>query len=827
MADMSHPHYIGQMTTLRTRFGLALATALLLWPAQAPAELPSTGTRAVPTYESVGLYWSSPGASVGAAGCEVKFKRSADSTWRQGLNLWYDARNNECRGSLVYLIPDTAYQVELNLPGSAPTRALTFRTWPSRPPVSLTVPVPSGITTLNITAGGSPTGYVVYEGVSGAVLDAQNLLPYNVTINASYVILRNLTLRGAQQDAVRISPNVTDVIIEDNEMTLWGRQRSGSWGVEQDSAVHAVCSTPTLQRVTVQRNRIHEPRYGANSWSDGHPEGPQAVTLFNCGGNHVIRHNEIYSTPGHYYNDIIGGGANESGAGFPNADSDIYGNKLSHSWDDAIEAEGADTNVRIWGNYMDRTGTGIATTPATNGPIYLFRNVYNRSRLLEKVPPDQDDRQVMFKSGSDPARGSGRRYVFHNTTLQATEPGSVYGLGASGGIWGTGASTPLTNTVSRNNIFHNWRTWSAYGEVVAGNDFGWDLFNGSAGAPVTNAIVATPTYAPGHGWQSESGGNYQLAPGTPGYDQGTRIANFNDGYTGAAPDVGADEGGTPPMRFGLEAALPPVGTPDAPRLTNISTRGRVQTGNDVMIAGFIISGSTSKTVVINVAGPSLAPYGIANPLLNPTLTVVRSSDSVVMGTNDDWQNQPPATVSMIQASGFQPNHAQEPALILALAPGAYTAIVSGVNNTTGVGLVGLFEVDHPDAPLINISTRGQVQAGNDVMIAGFIVGGASARTVVINVAGPSLANYGIADPLLNPQLTLVRASDQATLAVNDNWQVQTNPGDAVAIQNSGFQPNNPLEPAIIATLPPGAYTAIVSGVGNTTGVGLVGVFAVP
>jgi hypothetical protein len=670
---------------------------------------------------------------------------------------------------------------------------------------------------------------VVYEGVAGAVLDAQNLLPYNVVINASYVIVHNLTLRGAQQDAVRISPNVTDVIIEDNDMTGWGRQRSGSWGIEQDSAVHAVCATPTLQRVTVQRNRIHEPRYGTNSWSDGHPEGPQAVTFFNCGGNHVIRHNEIYSTAGHYYNDIIGGGANETGAGFPNADSDIYGNKLSHSWDDAIEAEGADTNVRIWGNYMDRTATGIATTPVTNGPIYLFRNVYNRSRMLEKVPPDQDDRQVMFKAGSDPARGSGRRYIFHNTMLQAREPGSLYGLGASGGIWGTGPTTPVTNTVSRNNIFENWRTWSAYGEVGSGNDFGWDLFNGSAGGPVTNPIVATPTYAPGHGWQIEAGGNYQLAPGTPGYDQGARIANFNDDYTGAAPDVGAHEGGTPPMRFGIDAAsAPPVTTPaDSPRLTNISTRGRVQTGNDVMIAGFIISGSVAKTVVINVAGPSLASYGIANALANPTLTVVRASDNAVMGANDDWQNQPAGAVSMIQASGFQPNHPQEPALILVLAPGAYTAVVSGVNNTTGLGLVGLFEVDRPDAPLINISTRGQVQTGNDVMIAGFIVGGASAKKVVINVAGPSLANYGIADPLLNPQLTLVRASDQATVAFNDNWQVQANPADVVAIQQSGFQPNNPLEPAIIATLAPGAYTAIVSGVANTTGVGLVGVFAVP
>jgi hypothetical protein len=96
------------------------------------------------------------------------------------------------------------------------------------------------------------------------------------------VIVRGLVLRGAQQDAIRISPDVTDVIIEDNEISGWGRQRAGTWGIEHDSAVHAVCSSPTLERVTVQRNEIHDPRYGANSWSDGHPQGPQASRSRNA-----------------------------------------------------------------------------------------------------------------------------------------------------------------------------------------------------------------------------------------------------------------------------------------------------------------------------------------------------------------------------------------------------------------------------------------------------------------------------------------------------------------------------------------------------------------
>ena len=259
-----------------------------------------------------------------------------------------------------------------------------------------------------------------------------------------------------------------------------------------------------------------------------------------------------------------------------------------------------------------------------------------------------------------------------------------------------------------------------------------------------------------------------------------------------------------------------------PRLANISTRMQVLTGNDVMIAGFIIGGQSSKQIVVNVAGPSLAGFGIANPLANPTVTLVRSSDNAIIASNDNWQAA--SNAAAIQASGFAPANPLEPAILMTLAPGAYTAIVQGAGGTTGVGLIGVFEVDHPEVPLINISTRGQVLTGNDVMIAGFIIQGTGNQTVVINVAGPSLTNFGIANPLVNPILTLVRSSDNAVMLVNDNWGTASN---AAQIQASGFAPANANEPAIMLTLPPGAYTAIVQGVGNGTGVGLIGVFTAP
>jgi hypothetical protein len=537
---------------------------LMLALAAGAASAQTADVRAVPTYESVGLYWTNPPFGWTSGSCQVRYRPAGQSAWKQGHDLWFDAASNECRGSIVRLTPGTTYEAELT--NTAGKRLVQFRTWPNRVPVAKTVQVPSGSATLVITAGGSKSGYVVYQGAPG-VLDAKNAAPYNIYLNASYVVVRGFKLKGAAQDAIRISPNVTDVIIEDNEITGWGRTRGGGLGVNLDSAIRADCAETdaTLTRVTIQRNEIHDPRYDTNSWSDGHPEGPQGITFDFCPGNHVIRHNEIFSTTGRYLNDGIGGSENFSTTGFPNHDSDIYGNEISHVWDDAIEAEGGNRNVRIWGNYMDRTGTGIASTINAVGPLYLFRNVWNRARSLGKVSPDADDRQTMFKSGSHPDFGNGRRYIYHNTMLQAQEAGSYFTLGGSTGVAGTGETRKVHNTVTRNNIWHTWRpydnrvrSWNEVIHAAPDNDFGWDMYNGTEGASIVKPIVAVPTYAASNGWKSEQGGMYQLAPGTPGHDQGMPIPNFNDGYKGAGPDVGAHENGGERMRFGIAASAGPA-----------------------------------------------------------------------------------------------------------------------------------------------------------------------------------------------------------------------------------------------------------------------------
>jgi hypothetical protein len=250
----------------------------------------------------------------------------------------------------------------------------------------------------------------------------------------------------------------------------------------------------------------------------------------------------------------------------------------------------------------------------------------------------------------------------------------------------------------------------------------------------------------------------------------------------------------------------------------ISTRVQVLTGDNVLIGGFIIGGSAPKTVIVRARGPSLATQGVAGVLADPTLTLVPASGPSV--TNDDWGAA--ANWATISQSGFAPTSAKESAILATLNPGAYTAIVSGVGGTTGVAIVEVYELDHPEVPLTAISTRGRVQTGDNVMIGGIVIQGTTPQTVVIRARGPSMAAQGVAGTLANPVLTLVPASGPTI--VNDDWGTASNAG---ALSASGFAPTNPLESAILVTLNPGVYTAIVTGAGGATGVGIVEVFAIP
>jgi len=270
----------------------------------------------------------------------------------------------------------------------------------------------------------------------------------------------------------------------------------------------------------------------------------------------------------------------------------------------------------------------------------------------------------------------------------------------------------------------------------------------------------------------------------------------------------------------ISRLTPPATT--IPRASNISTRGVVGGGDDVLIGGFVVGGTAPKTVVITAAGPSLAAAGISSPLPDPVLTLVRSSDGEVLAVNDDWQVSPAA--ARIAEAGLAPADPHESAIMVTLPPGAYTTVVSGAGGaTTGVGIVGVYEVDHPETPLVNLSARGQVLAADNVMIGGFVIQGSGPQRVVVTAIGPSLAAAGVGDALQNPALTLVRMSDRSIIATNDDWPSSP---DAAAIQALGLAPADAHESAVLLTLEPGAYTAIVSGVGGGTGVGIVAMYTV-
>ena len=270
-----------------------------------------------------------------------------------------------------------------------------------------------------------------------------------------------------------------------------------------------------------------------------------------------------------------------------------------------------------------------------------------------------------------------------------------------------------------------------------------------------------------------------------------------------------------------EATRPGYGGGSA-RLANISTRGNVFSGDEVLIGGFVIGGPGAKTVAIVANGPSLLRSGITDPLAAPTITLVRMSDKQIVATSDAWTAEPEA--SQVHDSGFAPREPAEAAVVMTLPPGAYTAIVQGANGGTGVTLLGVYEVDHPESPLVNMSTRGHLQVGDDFLIGGFIIGGSSPHQVAIVATGPSLAASGVPATLKNPSFALVRMSDGAVIASNDDWGTDPN---AAQLQAKGFAPSDPREAGMLITLQPGAYTALVTDASGQGGTALIGVYNAP
>jgi len=262
-----------------------------------------------------------------------------------------------------------------------------------------------------------------------------------------------------------------------------------------------------------------------------------------------------------------------------------------------------------------------------------------------------------------------------------------------------------------------------------------------------------------------------------------------------------------------------------PQLLNISSRAKVSADDKVLIAGFIISGTTPKKVLIRGIGPSLNGVGVT--LSNPTLELHQGNTT--LATNDDWKTKSDGTNQQaeIENTTIPPTNNLESALVVTLTPGTYSAILAGKNGDTGIGVVEVYDLGQTvNSRVANISTRGFVDTGDNVLIGGFILGpgaGDGAR-VVVRAIGPSLAP-GVPGALADPTLELHNANG-ATMATNDNWKTsdQTQQSQEAELRATGIPPTNDFESAIVATLPAGTYTAIVRGKNNNTGIGLVEVY---
>lgn len=375
-------------------------------------------------------------------------------------------------------------------------------------------------------------------------------------------------------------------------------------------------------------------------------------------------------------------------------------------------------------------------------------------------------------------------------------------------------------------------------------------FAEAGGHPGYNGTIASDSSSPLAGraaWTGNSGGyqnramtfpfeaqgrnvrvRFRLATDCSGAGAGWRIDNIRvEDNIGCQPPSPTPRPPTPTPTASVTptatVGVTPIPTPS--RALNISTRLRVETGDRVMIGGFIITGSGSKRVALRGIGPSLGNFGITDALADPILEV-RDSTGVLLVQNDNWRDNAADDGAQLLSLGLAPSHPDESGMVANLPSGAsYTAILSGKNGGTGVSVVEVYDTDQgADSQLANISTRGFVQTGNNVMIGGFILEEGSGGTpVVVRGIGASLSQAGLSNVLADPTLEL-RNSNGMLLIANDNWQDDS--ASAAQLTARGLAPQNPLESGIFASLPAGAFTAVLTGKNGGSGIGLIEIYNV-
>lgn len=857
------------------KFVIIMLSLFFLFSNAAMAQL---NLEAIPTFENMSIEFRAP-SGVGSEKniASLKYRRSGSGTWLNALDLYFNADNSLYAGSVVNLQPDTQYEFSVRL-NSGESGTVNMKTWSEKFQVGETVYLPKVTTkTYEIRESGSPGAYRLYTfdpAVGSATLDGQGSLDYNIQIapGVHHIIIDGLVLKNVLQNNILIGENSKDIIIQNNELTKWGRNPYENSNAEGAISDENKTSTK-LERIVIQGNRIHSPNYGSWSWERDHPQGPSGVMFRNTIGNHVIRYNTIEGSDNSYLAYGLRGADNYSFDGGYGYNTDIYGNYIQKAWAAGIESEGGNKNNRVYENFLENTFSNFNFSVASVGPLYIYNNITGRTRRDEnKTNSDTWGQSSFLKTGGNNTYQVKRIYLFNNLTLQPPPVGggTGYGSGAQKGWSDAGASTSNgepRNIVALNNIFLRNSGDMNHGilDLKSGdectNTIDYNMFLGSYSNCTANPFQQNgirlrsderPNFDSGNGANEQEflnrstlEGKFYLAAGAPGQGDGASIPNFLEG---SSIDMGPHQRGESAMKFGHKAFKaennqPPVNT--KPLISDLSDRTIQQDAlltdisftiddKETDASALVLSATSSnqnvvKTADIKFGGSGKERIFSVKPVLNAT-----GVSTITLTVSDGALQSSSSFILTIQAATDKPTNS---------AP-VLTAVEDKV-YTEGASVSIQIKADDPDGDKLTYSASGLPASLSIDSATGIIRGTAATKgiyAVKVKVADQEglfddgQFNLTVSGDLVASQaLLLINSGGGAVTFKEQNWEAdqyakggQTY-SNAVAIQGTDsdkiYQSERYGEYSYQIPLTTGSYDVklhfaeIYHGVKNKNGVG--------
>ncbi|MDF3129793.1 hypothetical protein P0Y35_11350 [Kiritimatiellaeota bacterium B1221] len=567
--EFSSPYYLAPAGTAFVKIGISFpkfnSGAKLYLDNVQLLEAGNLPVRLVSTYESISVYVNRESQMTDEVP-HVFYREAGTTQWYEAYTPEFDEVRGEYRSSIVGLWEDTLYEVQVVLEANGVTldeAGAQISTWQDQPTIAQTLTVASlynGGQLLIENLHGAPDGWIKIVGTGTDDVDGTygNDVALKI-LNSSYLIFEGLDIQGGRRHAVQVQMS-EHIRLVDCEMSGWAREANyfdGTFSYEtqsdmnkgkqkainKDAGVHLYESAS----VTVERCYMHDPRTSANNWEgNNHPMGPCAIYVENITGtytkimkgNFVVRYNDLIGSDEIRWNDVIEGETNSSERGSFYRDSDIYGNMLAFANDDGTEMDGGQMNTRFFGNRIESCFAGLSLAPCIVGPSYVYRN------LLYNHGDDRGSTFSMVKLGGEPKYSKGKSFLFHNTLHGK-------GNGFTGVGFGEGNLRSMFLGQTRNNIVHTINSHSDYNKTIRDivqdpwNSFDYDNLSTknkstasvlyAAGQETNGILNDAPTFV------NAAVGDFRLASGSSGIDDGLGLLNFADQYLGEAPDQGAIE----------------------------------------------------------------------------------------------------------------------------------------------------------------------------------------------------------------------------------------------------------------------------------------------